>query len=77
MRAAYETDPDFYGLPVSVKDYGEVGSARFQRSTIQVWAHDLSFAAAGTVVPGNAGELAKAAGLWPVDAATPGMAPSN
>ena len=77
IRAAYEADPDLYGLPVSVSDYGEVGSARFQRSTMQVWAHDLPFAAAGTVVPGNAGDLAKAAGLWPVDAITPGASPSN
>jgi len=77
MLAAYDADPDFYGLPVSVKDYGQVVSARFQRSTMQVWASDLPFAAAGTVVSGNAGDLARAAGLWPASAVTPGPPPSD
>jgi hypothetical protein len=77
MLAAYEADPDFYGLPVSVKDYGQVLSARFQRSTLQVWASDLPFASAGTVVAGNAGDFATAAGLWPQAAATPGGPPSD
>jgi hypothetical protein len=77
ILAAYEADPDFYGLPVSVADYGEVGSARFERSTMHVWAHDVPFAAAGTVVRGDAGDLARAAGLWPVEATTPGAAPSS
>jgi hypothetical protein len=75
ILAAYETDPELYGLPVSIKDYGALGSARFQRSTIQVWEQDQPFAAAGSVIPGASGDLAKAAGLWPVDAATPGGPP--
>lgn len=77
ILAAYEADPDLYGLPVSIKDYGPLGSARFQRSTLQVWEQDEPFAAAGTVIPGASGDLAKAAGLWPVDAATPGGPPPS
>jgi hypothetical protein len=70
MLAAYEADPGLYGLPVSVKDYGQIGSARFQRSTMYVWQQDRPPASAGTVIPGAAGELARAAGLWPIDATT-------
>lgn len=77
ILTAYEADPELYGLPVSVRDYGEVGSARFQRSVLQVWQQDQPFAAAGTVVAGNAGDLARAAGLWPVDAAAPGAPPPS
>ena len=77
VLAAYQADPDLYGLPVSVKDYGQIGSARFQRSTLQVWQQDQPFASAGTVIPGTPGELAKAAGLWPLDAATPGPPPAS
>jgi hypothetical protein len=71
ILASYEADPELYGLPVSVRDYGQIGSARFQRSALQVWQQPQPFAAAGAVIPGNAGDLARAAGLWPVDAATP------
>jgi hypothetical protein len=77
MLAMYQADPDLYGLPVSVKDYGPFATARFQRSTLQVWEQAQSFGAAGTLVPGNAGDLAKAAGLWPVSAATPSGPPSS
>jgi hypothetical protein len=77
MLAVYEADPDLYGLPMSVKDYGTLGSARFQRSTMQMWEQDQTNASAGTVIPGNAGDLAKAAGLWPLSAATPGSPPPS
>ena len=69
--------PDLYGLPVSVRDYGQVGTARFQRSTMQVWAQDLPFAPAGTALPGNSGELARAAGLWPSGADIPSGPPAS
>jgi hypothetical protein len=77
ILAAYEADPDLYGLPVSIRDYGQIGSARFQRSSMQVWEQDQPFAAAGTVIPGSSGDLAKAAGLWPASAATPGGPPAS
>jgi hypothetical protein len=73
----YNADPNRYGLPVSVKDYGQLGSARFQRSTLQVWEQDQAFAPAGTVIPGAPGELARAAGLWPLDAVTPSAPPGS
>jgi hypothetical protein len=77
ILATYGADPDLYGLPVSIKDYGALGSARFQRSSLQVWEQDQPFAAAGTVIPGASGDLAKAAGLWPVDAGTPDGPPPS
>jgi hypothetical protein len=76
MLAMYQADPELFGLPVWVKDYGPFTTARFQRSTIQVWAQDQSFATAGTPIAGTAGDLAKAAGLWPIAAGTPGPPPS-
>jgi hypothetical protein len=71
MLAVYQADPGLYGSPVSVKDYGQVGSARFQRSVMYVWQQDRPQVSAGTVIPGAPGEIARAAGLWPLDAATP------
>ena len=77
MVAVYQADPELYGSPVSVKDYGPFAIARFQRSTLQIWEQDQPFAAAGTVIPGAAGDLARAAGLWPASAATPGAPPPS
>jgi hypothetical protein len=77
LLAVYQADPDLYGLPVSVRDYGPFATARFQRSTLQIWQQNQSFGAAGSVIPGSSGDLAKAAGLWPASAATPGGPPSS
>jgi hypothetical protein len=77
LLATYGGDPDLYGQPVSVKDYGQLTSARFQRSTLYVWSQDQPSAAAGTVGGGNAGDLARAAGLWPTSAATPVPPPAS
>ena len=77
LLAAYGADPDLYGLPVSVKDYGQLTSVRFQRSTLYVWDQDQPFAAAGTVGGSNAGDLARTAGLWPIGGATPGSPPAS
>ena len=54
-----------------VADYGSVVSVRLQRATLQLWKSDTPWASAGSVVVGNGGDLAKEAGLWPVDAMTP------
>jgi hypothetical protein len=70
----YTSDPDAlttYGLPVSVKDYGPMVTVRLQRGSLQLWTVDTPWAAAGTVVGGNAGDLAKEAGLWPLTALAP------
>ncbi len=74
LLAAYLNDPNWledYGLPLSVKQYGPVVGARLQRATLQLWTVDVPWAAAGTVVVGNGGDLAKEAGLWPIDALLP------
>ena len=76
LRNTYLADPNWletYGLPISVKDYGPVVGARLQRATLQLWKVDMPWAAAGTVVVGNGGDLAKEGGLWPVDAVTPAL----
>lgn len=54
-----------------MKDYGPMVVARLQRGTLQLWEVDMPWAAAGTVVAGNGGDLAKEAGLWPAGAVTP------
>jgi hypothetical protein len=62
---------DLYGLPVAVKNYGPVVVVRLQRATLQLWAINTPFAAAGTVIPGNASDIAKEVGLWPASATAP------
>jgi hypothetical protein len=54
-----------FGLPLSVKDYGGFVAVRLQRATLQLWRDPD-----GTqrVVVGNAADLAKEAGLWPISA---------
>jgi hypothetical protein len=59
------------GLPLSVKNYGPFVAARFQRGVLQLWQVDTSFASAGTIIGGNAGDLAKEVGLWPTSAIVP------
>jgi hypothetical protein len=74
LQAFYAAQDDAierYGLPVGVDDYGSVVSVRLQRATLQLWKSDTPWASAGSVVVGNGGDLAKEAGLWPVDAMTP------
>ena len=77
ILAAYLADPELYGLPVAIKDYGQLGGARFQRSTLQVWQTDQPDARAGDVIPGSSGDLARAAGLWPLSATTAGGPPPS
>ena len=62
---------DLFGLPIGIHDYGSVITVRLQRATLQLWAVDTPWAASGTVVVGNGGDLAKEAGLWPLEAITP------
>jgi hypothetical protein len=74
LRDFYAADPDaltLYGLPQTIKQYGPLLSLRLQRGTLQLWMADMPWAPAGTVVSGNAGDLAKDAGLWPENAVAP------
>jgi hypothetical protein len=78
LRDFYESDPDpltDFGLPVSVKTYGPFVALRLQRGVLQLWITDTPWASAGTVVTGNAGDLAKEAGLWPASGLIPAPPP--
>jgi hypothetical protein len=56
---------------VSVSDDGPFVAIRLQRATLQLWQQDVPWARAGQVVVGNRGDIAKEAGLWPLEAAVP------
>lgn len=74
LKAAYfAVDDPFgrYGLPMSVKDYGNVVVVRGQRAVLQQWKVPTPWAAAGQVVVANGGDVAKEAGLFPEDALRP------
>jgi hypothetical protein len=62
---------DRFGLPMGVYDFGSMVSVRLQRGTLQLLAIDSPFGAAGTIVIGSPGDMAKETGLWPLDAVTP------
>jgi hypothetical protein len=62
---------DRFGLPMGIDTFGPIVTVRLQRATLQLWVVDTPDAAAGTVVLGNAGDLGKQAGLWPLDAVVP------
>jgi hypothetical protein len=72
----YAAQPDAverFGLPVGISDFGSLLSVRFQRATLHLWKVDTAWAAAGSVVIGNGGDLGKEAGLWPLEAIAPGV----
>jgi hypothetical protein len=74
LQDFFQADPDplyNFGLPVAVKDYGNLVSVRLERTTLQLWTVNVPWASAGTVVVASAGDLAKKAGLWPAAAVTP------
>jgi hypothetical protein len=79
IYAFYAADPDGlerFGLPIAVQDYGALVVVRTQRALLQLWTVDQPWGAAGTVVAGNAGDLAKEAGLWPLKALAAEPAPA-
>ena len=69
--AAQADAVDRFGLPTGVYDYGSLVSVRLHRAVLQLWQIDTPWAASGTVVVGNDGDLAKQAGLWPLEAIAP------
>jgi hypothetical protein len=79
IHAFYDADPDgieHYGLPVAVQAYDSLVVVRTQRAILQLWTVDQPWGAAGTVIAGNAGDLAKEAGLWPLNALAPEPGPA-
>jgi hypothetical protein len=74
LKAFYSSTPnalDTYGLPLAAKDYGAFVAVRLQRATFQLWPGDPS----PRLVLGNAGDLAKEVGVWPLEAITPATPP--
>lgn len=74
LQAAYFAVDDplgRYGLPMSVKDYGNVVVVRSQRAVLQQWKVRTAWAQAGQVVVANGGDVAKEVGLFPEDALNP------
>ena len=59
------------GAPVSLKSYGPVDTLRLQKGFLQLWTGDTAWAASQSVVVGNTGDIARAAGLWPAEATAP------
>lgn len=80
MKALYFAQDDpvpIYGLPMSeVTDQGGSTILRLERAVFQKWKKDAPWAPAGTVTTALAGDIAKAAGLIPADAARP-LAPQE
>jgi hypothetical protein len=62
---------DHFGLPVATKEYPNSVVVRAQRASFQYWKEAVPWAAKGTVTVANGGDLAKEAGLWPLDATVP------
>jgi hypothetical protein len=78
LKERFLADPswlDHYGLPVATAEYDNAIVVRAQRATLQYWKDDVPWAARGSVTVANGGDLAKEAGLYPSQAATPENAP--
>jgi hypothetical protein len=65
-----------FGLPMSVKDYGNVVVVRAQRAAFQHWKADVGPNKAGTVTIVNGGDIGKEVGLFPAGAVVPEGPPS-
>jgi hypothetical protein len=66
---------DHYGLPVSTLENQNSVVVRAQRAAFQYWKEAVPWAAKGSVSVANGGDLAKEAGVFPWQAATPENAP--
>ena len=78
LKARYLSEPnwiDRFGLPVAVADYREVSVVRGQRAVLQQWKIDTPWARAGQITVANGGDLAKEAGLFPLEATVPQVSP--
>lgn len=75
IRAAYFAVDDpvtLYGLPMApIQDMGNVLVLRAQRGILQKWLVDTPWAKSGQVTIANSGDVAKEAGLLPVEALLP------
>lgn len=64
-----------YGLPIDLADMGNAVVLRAQRAVLQKWKEDVPWAPAGYITVANGGDIAKEAGLVPMDAALPETPP--
>ena len=63
------------GLPMGIRDYGDVIVLRAQRRAFQLWRIETPWSRIGEVVVVNGGDLAKELDLIPLAAQTPEPAP--
>ncbi|MHB1160707.1 MAG: hypothetical protein ACYC3V_10325 [Chloroflexota bacterium] len=71
LKVRFEADRDplaHYGLPISLQDMGNAVVLRAQRAVFQRWKEDVPWAKAGEITVANGGDIAKEAGLLPLDA---------
>ena len=74
IKAAWNRNPNWlrdYGLPVAYAEFDGLNVLRAQRTVLQQWLFQTSFAAPGQVVIANSGDHFKAAGLIPYLATVP------
>ncbi len=80
LRATYLANPQWllqYGLPMGIKEYGNVIVVRGQRAAFQYWRENVPWAAAGQVTKVLGGDVYKESGLIPDDAVAPIPAPER
>jgi hypothetical protein len=80
IKAVFEADRDplsHYGLPVSLADMGNAVVLRAQRAVFQRWKEDVPWAKAGDVTVANGGDIAKEAGLVPIEGTVLESPPSS
>jgi hypothetical protein len=65
-----------YGLPISYADMGNATVLRAQRAVFQRWKEDVPWAPKGYITVANGGDIAKEAGLLPIDATIPEQPPA-
>lgn len=75
-ESGHGRDPiTFNGLPMGIKDYGDVIVLRAQRRAFQLWKIETPWASVGEVVVVNGGDLAKELNLIPAPAQAPVASP--
>jgi hypothetical protein len=63
-----DSDPlNHYGLPICLQDMGSSVVLRAQRAVFQRWKVDVPWAKAGDITVANGGDLAKEAGILPLE----------
>ncbi len=80
LRTTYLTNPNWllhYGLPMGIKEFGNVVVVRGQRAAFQYWKEDVPWASEGQVTKVLGGDVYKESGLIPDSAVVPITAPES